>query len=131
MRYSRIDLMVDGDRMEYPQCILDIPTILASSAGPDLREIVMGSEGRFGVLTEVKVRVTPLPEKEQFHVAFAPSWTIAVQLVRSMAQAKLPLSMLRLSNAEETRSHLKLRSEERRVGKSGDLTGCHDLRNED
>jgi|SRR5690554_1012531 len=116
MRYGRIEQMFAGGRMETPQGTLDIPTIPASSAGPDLREIVMGSEGRFGVLTEVKVRVTPLPEKEQFHVAFAPSWTIAVQLVRSMAQAKLPLSMLRLSNAEETRSHLKLAGHENLVG---------------
>ena len=36
-----------------------------------MREIVLGSEGRMGILTEVKVRVTPLPEQENFHVAFA------------------------------------------------------------
>src|SRR5690606_3873715 len=56
-----------------------------------------------------------LPEKEEFHVAFAPDWDAAVNLVRSMAQAKLPLSMLRVSNAEETRSHLKLAGHEKLV----------------
>lgn len=116
MRYGRIEQMFAGGRMETPRGTLNIPTIPASSAGPDLREMVMGSEGRFGVLTEVKVRVTPLPDVEQFHVAFAPDWLSAVKLVRSMAQAKLPLSMLRLSNAEETRSHLKLAGHENLVG---------------
>ena len=116
MRYGRIEQMFAGGRLETPRGTLVIPTIPASSAGPDLRELVMGSEGRFGVLTEVKVRVTPLPEQEAFHVAFAPDWISAVNLVRSMAQAKLPLSMLRLSNAEETRSHLKLAGHEKLVG---------------
>ncbi|MFN3713158.1 MAG: FAD-binding oxidoreductase [Alcanivoracaceae bacterium] len=116
MRYGRIEQMFAGGRLETPRGSLVIPTIPASSAGPDLREMVMGSEGRFGVLTEVKVRVTPLPEKEAFHVAFAPDWDTAVVLVRDMAQAKLPLSMLRLSNAEETRSHLKLAGHEELVG---------------
>lgn len=115
MRYGRIEQMFAGGRLESPRGTLVIPTIPASSAGPDLREMVMGSEGRFGVLTEVKVRVTPLPEKEEFHVAFAPDWDAAVNLVRSMAQAKLPLSMLRVSNAEETRSHLKLAGHEKLV----------------
>ena len=33
----------------------------ASAAGPDLRELFLGSEGAFGVLTEVTVRIRPLP----------------------------------------------------------------------
>ena len=88
----------------------------ASSAGPDLREIILGSEGRMGVITEVKVRVTPLPETESFQVAFAPDWETGKELVRKMIQAKIPLSMLRLSNAEETRTHLMLAGHEKLVG---------------
>ena len=37
-----------------------IPAVTASSADPDIREIILGSEGRMGIITEVKVRVTPL-----------------------------------------------------------------------
>lgn len=115
MRYGRIEQMFAGGRMETLDGSLEIPDIPASSAGPDLREWIMGSEGRMGAITEVKVRVTPLPEKEAFHVAFAPDWETAVALVRSMVQAKLPLSMLRLSNAEETRTHLILAGHENLV----------------
>jgi alkyldihydroxyacetonephosphate synthase len=34
----------------------------ASAAGPDLRQLLLGSEGVFGVITEVTVRVRPTPE---------------------------------------------------------------------
>src|SRR5699024_6782584 len=108
LRYGRIEQMFAGGRVETPKGTLTIPTFPASSAGPDLREIILGSEGRFGILTEVTVRVTPLPEKEEFHVAFLPSWEEGIRLVRSIAQAKLPLSMVRLSNAVETHTQLQL-----------------------
>ncbi len=39
---------------------LELPACPASSAGPDFKEVVMGSEGRFGIISEVKVRVTKL-----------------------------------------------------------------------
>lgn len=115
MRYGRIEQMFAGGRVETPRGTLEIPAIPASSAGPDVREMVLGSEGRMGVITEVKVRVTPLPETETFQVAFAPSWDQAVDLVRSLTQSRLPLSMLRVSNAEETRTHLMLAGHEKLV----------------
>lgn len=116
LRYGRIEQMFAGGRIETPQGSLDIPTFPASSAGPDLREIILGSEGRFGVITEVIVRVTPLPEQESFHVAFMPSWDAGVNAVKAMAQAKLPLSMLRLSNAVETHTQLQLAGKPALVG---------------
>ena len=45
---------------------LEIATFPASAAGPDLRELVLGSEGRFGIISSVKVRVSPLAEDERF-----------------------------------------------------------------
>ncbi|MDI1300475.1 MAG: FAD-binding oxidoreductase [bacterium] len=108
MRYGRIEQIFAGGTLETLQGTLDIPTFPASSAGPDLREIVLGSEGRIGVLTEVKVRITRLPEHEEFHVFFMPGWDAASSAIRELAQRKLPFSMLRLSNAEETRTQLIL-----------------------
>lgn len=108
LRYGRIEQLFAGGRMESPVGTLTIPTLPASSAGPDLREIVMGSEGRFGVLTEVTVRVTPLPEHESFHAIFLPHWDAAEAAVRTLVQRKLPLSMMRLSNGIETETNLTL-----------------------
>jgi alkyldihydroxyacetonephosphate synthase len=102
LRYGRIEQMFAGGQIETLQGSMAIPAIPASSAGPDLREIFMGTEGRLGILTEVQVRVTPVPEVETFHVAFLPNWQEGVTTLRSMAQKKLQLSMLRLSNLMET-----------------------------
>lgn len=108
LRYGRIEQLFAGGHMETPVGPLTIPTLPASSAGPDLRELVMGSEGRFGILTEATVRVTPLPEHESFHAIFLPNWDAAEDAVRTLVQRKLPLSMMRLSNAIETETNLTL-----------------------
>lgn len=108
LRYGRIEQLFAGGTVETPKGTMEIPTFPASSAGPDLRELFMGSEGRMGVITEVKVRVTPLPEHEAFYVGFVPDWTRALACVRALAQGKVQLSMLRVSNAVETQTHLVL-----------------------
>ncbi len=108
MRYGRIEQLFAGGRVETPQGSLEIPSFPASSAGLDIREMLLGSEGRMGILTEVKVRVTRLPEQEHFYVAFVPDWPSAEKLARKLVQNKTPLSMLRVSNAVETETHLTL-----------------------
>ncbi|MDH4039092.1 MAG: FAD-binding oxidoreductase [Gammaproteobacteria bacterium] len=108
MRYGRIEQMFAGGHIETPMGSLEIPSFPASSAGPDIREMIMGSEGRMGIITEVKVRVTPLPERESFHVIFFPDWDAGLKAVRAMAQGKVQLSMMRLSNTIETFTQLKL-----------------------
>ena len=108
LHYGRIEALLAGARVETPVGTLNIPTVPASAAGIDLREMVLGSEGRLGFVTEAAVRVRELPEHESFHGIFFPDWARAEKAVRTMAQAGLDLSMLRLSNAMETLTTLKL-----------------------
>lgn len=108
LRYGRIEQLFAGGRIETPAGTLDIPTFPASAAGTDLREMVLGSEGRIGVLTEATVRVTRLPAHEAFHAVFFKDWEAARNAVREVAQARLPLSLLRLSNQLETQTMLAL-----------------------
>jgi alkyldihydroxyacetonephosphate synthase len=127
LRYGRIEAMFAGGQVETPAGTLAIPTFPASAAGIDLRDMVLGSEGRLGILTEATVRVTKLPDYEAFHAVFFPSWERAVQAVRTLAQARLPLSMLRLSNPMETQTMLALAGHKRLVGlleKWLKLRGC-------
>jgi alkyldihydroxyacetonephosphate synthase len=108
LRYGRIEQLFAGGRMVTPRGELQIGGLPASSAGPDLREAIMGSEGRLGLLTEVTARVRRLPACEDFHAVFFPDWSSASTAVREMVQADLPLSMLRLSNEIETETQLRL-----------------------
>ncbi|WP_336341872.1 FAD-binding oxidoreductase [Pseudomonas atacamensis] len=108
LRYGRIEQLFAGGTLETFAGPLQIPTFPASAAGPDLREMVLGCEGRFGIISEVKVRVSALPADERFYGVFLPDWPHALQAIRQLAQARVPLSMLRLSNAVETETQLAL-----------------------
>ena len=107
--YGRIEKLFAGGRIETPLGTWDIPAnVPASAAGPDVRECVLGSEGRLGLITEATVRVSPLPEREEFHALFCPTFEAGLNAVRQIMQAKLPLAMLRLSTAIETATTLVL-----------------------
>ena len=106
--YGRIEQMFAGGTLVTPKGILNIADFPASAAGPDLREMMMGTEGRAGIFTEVKMRVQPQPEEELFKVAFMPNWEAGKEVLRQAVQKNIRLSMLRLSNAVETDAHLHL-----------------------
>jgi len=100
--YGRIEQLFVGGHMETPVGSLSLPAYPASATGPELRELVLGSEGRLGIVTEAAVRVVPLPAREVFHAAFFPEWELAVAAVRELVQSGIPLSMVRLSTPGET-----------------------------
>ena len=106
--YGRIEDLFAGGHVETPIGPFDLPNFPASAAGPDLREIVLGSEGRLGIITHATVRVRPLPEAEDFYGVFFKDWESGVRAVRAAAQAELALSMMRFSDADETEANLAL-----------------------
>lgn len=106
--YGRIESLFAGGIVETPRGRLEIKPVPASAAGPDLREMLLGSEGRLGIITQAKVRVRRLPEAESFFGVFFPSWEQGSEAVREIVQNELPVSMLRLSNPLETETTLIL-----------------------
>jgi alkyldihydroxyacetonephosphate synthase len=123
--YGRIENMFVGGRLEAPVGTLLLPSLPATSTGLDIRELVLGSEGRMGLLTEATVRVTPLPEQESFHALVFPDWEKGRTAVRELVQSGVPLSMLRLSTPGETAINLSLSGHPRVVKL---LTGALALR---
>lgn len=109
MGYGRIERLFIGGEMETPVGTVKIPAYPASAAGPDLRELVLGSEGRLGIVTKCTVKVTALPESEVFPAVFFPGREEGIAATRALAQAEIPLSMLRLSLPEETTITLSLK----------------------
>lgn len=106
--YGRIEQRFAGGRMIAPVGALDLLVFPAAATGPDLREVVLGSEGRMGIITEATVRVNQLPEVEAFHAVFFPTWERGVAAARELLQSGLPLSMVRLSTPRETETNLML-----------------------
>jgi alkyldihydroxyacetonephosphate synthase len=113
--YGRIEDLFAGGHVEAPAGSLDLPPHPASAAGPDLRQFILGSEGRMGILTRATVRIRHLPEREHFYGVFFQEWETGMEAVREAVQEGCPLSMLRLSDPQETETTLLLSGRERLV----------------
>ena len=80
------------------------------ATGPNLIQIMMGSEGTFGVLTEVTLRVFRwMPENRKRFSYMFKNWQVAMDAAREMMQCECGYSsVFRLSDPEETHLMLKL-----------------------
>ncbi|HVF78489.1 MAG TPA: FAD-binding oxidoreductase [Solirubrobacteraceae bacterium] len=108
--YGRIDELVIALRAATPSGDLSTLTVPGSAAGPDLRELLVGSEGVLGVITEITLRVRPRPP-EQRHDAFAlPGFAAGTEALRELQQSGAAPDLARLSDADETRISLTLAS---------------------
>ncbi|MFO8032081.1 MAG: FAD-binding oxidoreductase [Desulfohalobiaceae bacterium] len=106
--YGRIEDIFQGGVLQTPAGELQIPGSPASAAGPDLRQLILGSEGRLGLLSQAAVRISPVPEQEKFQGFVLPDLQQGMHAVQELVQERGVLSMLRLSNAKETSTNLLL-----------------------
>lgn len=104
--YGRIDELVAGLRCATPIGELRVEHGARSAAGPDLRALLLGSEGILGVLTEVTVRVRPAPQLETYTAHVTPSFASGAATLRALAQAGAAADVTRLSDEDETRTML-------------------------
>jgi alkyldihydroxyacetonephosphate synthase len=100
--YGRFADMVEGVRLATPRGEWRLGVSPASAAGPDLRQLVVGSEGAFGVLTEVTVRVRPLPTVRRYEGFVLDGWSRGAAAVRELAQRRVLADVTRLSDPQET-----------------------------
>ncbi|MEU2433151.1 FAD-binding oxidoreductase [Streptomyces sp. NPDC007861] len=100
--YGRFDEMVLGLTVATPEGTLDVGRAPRSAAGPDLRQLVLGSEGALGVITSVTVRIRPLPEKRIYEGWRFPSFEAGAAALRRLAQDGPRPTVLRLSDETET-----------------------------
>ena len=113
--YGRIEQLFAGGELLTSRGSLQLPPYPASGAGPDLRHLILGSEGRMGVLTKVIVRISRLPEKDDIYAVFFPSWDNSKQAAQALAASGTRFSMVRLSNPSETTTNLALAGHEREI----------------
>ena len=104
--YGRFDSLVVGLTVATPLGTLTLGSAPASAAGPDLRELVLGSEGAFGVITSVTVRVRPAPEARVYDAWRFGSFEEGLSALRELAQTDHAPTVLRLSDENETAINL-------------------------
>ncbi|WP_193393851.1 FAD-binding oxidoreductase [Mycobacterium kyorinense] len=100
--YGRFDDMIRGLRAITPAGVWDLGRAPASAAGPDLRQLLIGSEGVFGVITRVRVRVHPLPEATRYEAWSFPDFATGTAALRAVTQTGTGPTVIRLSDEAET-----------------------------
>jgi len=86
---------------------LDYP---ATATGPKVNDIMKGSEGTFGILVEVTMKIFRyMPENRQRFSFMYPTWEAAVDASREIMQSEFGRpAIYRISDPEETDRGLKL-----------------------
>ncbi|MCH0559243.1 FAD-binding oxidoreductase [Streptomyces sp. MUM 16J] len=100
--YGRFDEMVLGLTLATPEGTIETGRAPRSAAGPDLRQLILGSEGAFGVITSVTVRIRPVPEARLYEGWRFRSFEEGTTALRRLAQDGPRPTVLRLSDETET-----------------------------
>ena len=72
-----------------------------TSAGYNLTNLFIGSEGTLGIITEVQLRLSPIPESIMSAVCHFPSLEMAVQTAQHIIQYGVPIARIEMLNKEQ------------------------------
>jgi len=106
--YGAIERMVLGLRFAAPVGDIALAAVPASAAGPGLRQLLVGSEGTLGVISELSLRVRPAPRERIYEGVFFESFDAGAQALRALAREHVLPDVARLSDEQETRMSLAL-----------------------
>ncbi len=99
---GRFETMVLGMRVATPTGELTLGIAPGTSVGPDLMRVFIGSEGIFGVITELVLRVHRSPESRECEGWTFPNFASGAEALRKVAQLGTGPTVIRLSDEAET-----------------------------
>jgi alkyldihydroxyacetonephosphate synthase len=106
-KYGDIAQIVRGIRVVRPSRdgrdgVLVIPAIPSASTGPSVREMIVGSEGRLGVITEITAQVHRVAEVREIQAYFFPTWEAGIKAMQTISESDASPIITRVSDARET-----------------------------
>ena len=108
--YGAMHKIMVSANMVTPTGSLQTLTVPNASSGPDLAELVVGSEGVLGIISDATIKIHPKAKKRDFRGYFFRSFEAGCKAVQEISQSDVPVSMLRLSDPDETKFLLQFRS---------------------
>ena len=100
-RYGKAERWLQSARLATPRGLWSSENFPASAAGPRLTDLIAGSEGALGIITDATVRVRRIPAVSRFACFLFPDFSSGLAAVRAMVQGDVPSAMLRLSDPDE------------------------------
>ncbi|KAJ8012732.1 hypothetical protein DPEC_G00045940 [Dallia pectoralis] len=71
------------------------------STGPDIHHFILGSEGTLGVVTEVTMKIRPIPEYQKYGSVVFPNFEAGVACLREVARQRCAPASIRLMDNEQ------------------------------
>ncbi|XAY05479.1 hypothetical protein DSM112329_02332 [Paraconexibacter sp. AEG42_29] len=116
-RYGDIADMVRGLRVVTPAGTLVTRPVPSTSTGPSIREMVLGSEGRLGLITEATVHIRHLPQARTILGYLFPTFQAGLDAMHAIALSDASVSVTRVSDAPETQFSFATRKASTRLDK--------------
>lgn len=101
-KYGKAEDWLVAATLATPEGVWTTEGFPASAAGPQMRDIVAGSEGVLGVITEAEFKIQRAPEILDYRAYVFPEFEAAVAAFRDLMQQDVPTAMIRLSDKPET-----------------------------
>src|SRR3989441_9972231 len=117
-KYGDFADLTKAVRVVTPAGVLVTRAVPSEAAGPSVKEMILGSEGRLGIITEATVHVHRLPQKRQIYGYLFPDWSRGLQAMTAIAGSDAAPSVTRVSDANETRFYFATKRAEGLAGRT-------------
>ena len=102
-KYGNIEDMVLGLEFVLPTGeIVETLNVPKTSVGPDLKRLIIGSEGVLGVITKITLKIFPIPEKQIYKVFMFKTFDDGMDAIREILQSGIFPAIVRLYDEMDT-----------------------------
>lgn len=115
-KYGDIADITRGMRVVLPGQVVALRPLPSSSSGPSVREMIIGSEGRLGIITEAWINVHRLAEVREIQAYFFPDYDSGLKAAEQVIASGAHPMLLRVSDAAETQFTMANGKKGSRVG---------------
>lgn len=110
-RYGKIEQMVSSVTLVTADGAVSTLDAPAAAVGPSGKELIVGSEGLYGVIARARMRIHRAPQARIYRGVLFHDFASGAQAVREIVQSGLQPATLRLSDEAETEMAMKMRVE--------------------
>ncbi|EWS79872.1 FAD-binding oxidoreductase [Brachybacterium phenoliresistens] len=107
-KYGDIEDIVRGLRVVHPRGVISTKAIPGRDSGPSLHELLLGSEGRLGIISECTVQVHRVASVRQVIAYMYPDWEHGIRGMHAIARSEVSPTFTRLSDGPETEFSLAM-----------------------